>query len=161
MLGILRRDTNPYLKLTEVRNFMYQKEKGIPSFCGRSLQYFMLPYSAQFMKRSGHSSYVWQIFERYLLHCFTGFIKYYIKFSKGMSNIVKDFNYSSHPCVTVLAKSHLVGFLESMASLTAKPKPWENFGSQQILAATLFEITLKGLTYNVFSLVRIYHSERV
>ena len=41
VLGILRRDTDPYLKLTEVRNFLV------------SLQYFMVSYSAQFMKRLG------------------------------------------------------------------------------------------------------------
>ena len=46
----------------------------------------------------GHLSYVWQIFERYLLHCFTAFIKCSIKFSKGMNNIVKDFNYSRKLC---------------------------------------------------------------
>ena len=41
VLGILRRDTNPYLKLTEVRNFLV------------SLQYFMVSYSAHVMKRLG------------------------------------------------------------------------------------------------------------
>ena len=33
--------------------FWYQKEKGMFSFCGSSLQYFMVPYSAQFLKRLG------------------------------------------------------------------------------------------------------------
>ena len=41
VLGILRRDTNAYLKLTEVRNFLV------------SHQYFMVHYNAQFMKRLG------------------------------------------------------------------------------------------------------------
>ena len=41
VLGILRRDTNLYLTLTEVRNFLV------------SLQYFAVLYSAQFMKRFG------------------------------------------------------------------------------------------------------------
>ena len=41
VLGILRRDTNPYLKLTEVRNSLV------------SLQYFMVAHSVQFMKRLG------------------------------------------------------------------------------------------------------------
>ena len=45
VLGILRRDTNSYLKLAEVRNFLV------------SLQYFTVPYSAQFMKQVGLSSY--------------------------------------------------------------------------------------------------------
>ena len=64
--------------------FWYQKEKGMFS----SLQYFMVPYSAPIHEEVAHSSYVWQIFERYLLHCFTAFIKCNTKFSKGMSNIV-------------------------------------------------------------------------
>ena len=46
----------------------------------------------------GHSSYVWQIFEGCLLHCFTAFIKCNIKFSNAMSNIVKNFNYSRKLC---------------------------------------------------------------
>ena len=41
VLRILLRDTNPYLKLTEVRNDLV------------SLQYFIMLYSAQFMKRLG------------------------------------------------------------------------------------------------------------
>ena len=41
VFGILQRDTHPYLKLTEVRNFLV------------SLQYFMVTYSSQFMKRLG------------------------------------------------------------------------------------------------------------
>ena len=39
VLGIQRRDADPYLKLTDVRNVLI------------SLQYFMVPYSAQIMKR--------------------------------------------------------------------------------------------------------------
>ena len=50
----------------------------------------MVPYSAQFREEVGHSSYVWQIFERHSLHCFTVFIKCNTKFSKGMSDTIKD-----------------------------------------------------------------------
>ena len=53
VLGILQRDTNPYIKPTDVCNFWYQNKKGIFSFCGNSFQYFMVPYSTQFMKRLG------------------------------------------------------------------------------------------------------------
>ena len=67
VLGILRTDTNPYLKLKEVRNVLV------------SLQYFMVPYIAHIMKNVC------------CIHCFKAFIKCHINFSKGMSNnIVKD-----------------------------------------------------------------------
>ena len=106
------------------------------------------------------------------------FIKCNIKLYKGMSNIVKDFNYSiaSHPCVTVLAKSHLVGCLElhglknSLPSSKTKvldenlkvSKSWLNlFIPYPTWTATLFETTPKDFTYNVFRLVRIYHPKRV
>ena len=56
------------------------------------------------------------------------FIKCNIKSSKSMRNIVKDFNYSSHPYVTVLAKSHLVVFLEQPGlKNTLPPKPLAKF----------------------------------
>ena len=41
VLRILRRETNPCLKLTEVRNVL------------ESLQYFMVPYWVQLMRRLG------------------------------------------------------------------------------------------------------------
>ena len=44
VLGILRRDTNPYLKLIQVCNFLVSPE------------YFMVPYSAQFMKMLGNQA---------------------------------------------------------------------------------------------------------
>ena len=73
----------------------------------------MVPYSAEFMKRlHGHSSYVWQLFERCLLHCFTAFNKCNIEFSKGMSNIVKDFNYSRKLCNVVNPKLKLITVLQ-------------------------------------------------
>ena len=57
----------------------------------------MVPYSAQFMKRFGIQA-MFGIFERCLSHCFTAFINCNTKFSKGMSDIVKDFNYSRKLC---------------------------------------------------------------
>ena len=135
----------------------------------------MVPYSAQFMKRLGIQATFGKSLKDICCIVSQPFIKCNIKFSKGMSNIVKEFNYSSHLCVTVLAKSHLVGFLESLAykiaSLLAKPKPWAKFWKSTnpgYICLSLpnmdcypVEITLKGLTYNVFSLVRIYHSKSV
>ena len=46
------------------------------------------------MKRLGIQATFCKIFERFMLHRFTAFIKCNIKLSEGMSNIVKDFNYS-------------------------------------------------------------------
>ena len=98
VLGILRRDANPYLKLTELRNF----------FCIKKRKEFLVFVEAHFnilwclMVLNSWRGWVlkllWQISERYLLHCFTSFIKCNIKSSKSMRNIVKDFNFSSHPC---------------------------------------------------------------
>ena len=53
VLRILRMDTNPYFKPTEVSNFLVSKREKNFKFFGSSLQYFMVPYSAQFMKRLG------------------------------------------------------------------------------------------------------------
>ena len=40
-------DTNPYLKLTDLRKFWYEIEKGNFSFHGSSFQYFMVSYGTQ------------------------------------------------------------------------------------------------------------------
>ena len=66
VLGILRRETNPYLKLIEARNFLVSKRKGIFSFPG-SEAYFNI-YGALWCsihEEIRHSSYVWQIFKTY------------------------------------------------------------------------------------------------
>ena len=67
----------------------------------------MVLYCAQVHEEAGHSSYVWQIFERCSLHCFMVFIKCNIKFSRGTSNIVKDFNYTRKLCNAVNLKLKL------------------------------------------------------
>ena len=51
VLEVFRGDTNLYLKLIKACNFLVSKRREMFSFCGRSLQYFMMPYGAQLMKR--------------------------------------------------------------------------------------------------------------
>ena len=81
MLRILRRDTNTYLKLTRVCNVLV------------SLQYFMVPCSAQFMKRLGIQATYGKSFKdvcyvvlRSLSSALLNFLKVWV--------IVTDFNYS-------------------------------------------------------------------
>ena len=78
----------------------------------------MVPYSAHEEVR--HSSNIWQIFERYLLHCFVAFIKCNIKFSKGVSSAVKDFNYSRKLCNVVNIKLKLNTVLEILVFICPK-----------------------------------------
>ena len=52
VLGILRRDRNPYLKLIEVRNFLVSNGEGIFSFVDRKcISVYTAPYGAQAIKR--------------------------------------------------------------------------------------------------------------
>ena len=127
MLKIFLRDTNPYLKLTEICNFLVSKRDRNFQFMWKLTSILCGTLQCSIHEEVGHSSYVWQIFERHLLHYFTAFIKCNINFFKGMCNTLKDFNYSSQPCVTILAKSHLVDLLEFLKSQAEIKYSFANF----------------------------------
>ena len=81
----------------------------------------MVPYMpCSIHEEVGHASYVWQIYEKCLLHCFTAFIKYSIKLSKNMSNIVKDFNDSRKLCNIVNLKLRINTVLQIFVFICSK-----------------------------------------
>ena len=70
---------------------------------GHTLWCLILLYCST-QEEAGHSSDVWQNFERRLSYCFTAFIKCNNKFYKGVSKITKDCNYSRKLCNVVNLK---------------------------------------------------------
>ena len=82
VVGILQRDTDPYLKLIEIVTFGCQNKRR-KKFLVTSIFYGALWCSAD-EEIGRHSSYVWQTVEKYLLHRLSAFIRCNIKFSRGM-----------------------------------------------------------------------------
>ena len=79
---------------------------------------------------------------------------------------------TTHPCVTALTKSHLVGSRKlpdlRNSLLVSKTKTMDKFWKinkswlhpYPTWIATLIDTALKSLTYNVFTFVRIFHPKR-
>ena len=95
VLGILPRDTNPYLKLIEVRNFLLSKKRKefLVFVDWKLISIFTVPYVAQFMKRFGIRAKSLKDICYIVSEPLSSAMSF-----KGMNNAVKDFNYSRKLC---------------------------------------------------------------